>query len=194
MTDNDQGSPAPESDPTPPPLFCSKCGTQASAGSTFCGSCGASLTPPEPSSESTSTAANSEQSGSSKGWIIGLLVIIFLVVVALFVFVANSDGDSAADSDPVETAEVVNEKADEDDLDDSDKASESDGKDNGRAKGDETSDRDDGSESSGDDGQSDAGNWLQDLLDSISEWLSGLFDSVDPGDTAPDTPDADVEQ
>ncbi len=101
MTDNDQGSPSPtpEPEPTPPattappPVFCSKCGTQAITGSTFCGSCGAPLTTEPTGAASGSGATDAESSGSGKGWIIGLLVIILVVVVALFFFVANSDGD-----------------------------------------------------------------------------------------------------
>ena len=118
--------------------------------------------------------------------------------VALFFFVANSDSEAEGDVEQAESSEVVDTEEDdtkEDDGagDDSDKGS----KDDGKAKGDESSDSGDSAESGGDAGGSDAANWFQDLLDSIAEWLSGLFgssDSGDGGDVSPDAPEADAEQ
>ncbi len=78
----------------------------------------------------------------------------------------------------VDTEEDDHEGEDDGARDDSDKGS----KDDGKAKGDESSDSGDSAESGGDAGGSDAANWFQDLLDSIAEWLSGLFGSRYSGD------------
>ena len=193
MTDNDQGSPTPEptpeptsesnptpeptspSTPTPPTVFCSKCGTEAIAGSTFCGSCGASLAPTPESPASAIGATDSESSGSGKGWIIGLLAVILLVIVGLFFFLANSDSDSGGDTEQAETSEQaekseVSVKVEVDTgREDSDKQS----KDDGKAKDDDSSESGDAGESGG--GSGDAGNRLQDFLNSIADWVSGLF-------------------
>ncbi|MEL0281683.1 MAG: hypothetical protein VXA76_04075, partial [Actinomycetota bacterium] len=132
---------------------------------------------------SASGATDSESCGSGKGWIIGLLAVILLVIVGLFFFLANSDSDSGGDTEQAETSEQAeeSEQAEKSEVsvkievdtgrEDSDRGN----KDDGKAKDDDSSESGDAGESGG--GSGDAGNRLRGFLNSIADWVSGLFGS-----------------
>ena len=120
------------------------------------------------------------KASSGKGWIIGLLVAILIVVVGLFLVVANSDGEGSDINDQAEMSDVAEDEAEDpppDEVQDGEKSKES-------SSAEVSTEAEDSAE---EEVVSDAGTWFQDLLDSIAGWLSGLFESANSNSEGSDS-------
>ena len=141
------------------------------------GSPESSETAPDPIGPNTS---QDSKASSGKGWIIGLLVAILIVVVGLFFVVANSDGEGSDINDQAEMSDVAEDEAEDpppDEVQDGEKSKES-------SSAEVSTEAEDSAE---EEVVSDAGTWFQDLLDSIAGWLSGLFESANSNSEGSDS-------
>lgn len=141
------------------------------------GSPESSETAPDPIGPNTS---QDSKASSGKGWIIGLLVVILIVVVGLFLVVANSDGEGSDINDQAEMSDVAEDEAEDpppDEVQDGEKSKES-------SSAEVSTEAEDSEE---EEVVSDAGTWFQDLLDSIAGWLSGLFESANSNSEGSDS-------
>lgn len=141
------------------------------------GSPESSETAPDPIGPNTS---QDSKASSGKGWIIGLLVAILIVVVGLFLVVANSDGEGSDINDQAEMSDVAEDEAEDpppDEVQDGEKSKES-------SSAEVSTEAEDSAE---EEVVSDAGTWFQDLLDSIAGWLSGLFESANSNSEGSDS-------
>lgn len=141
------------------------------------GSPESSETAPDPIGPNTS---QDSKASSVKGWIIGLLVAILIVVVGLFLVVANSDGEGSDINDQAEMSDVAEDEAEDpppDEVQDGEKSKES-------SSAEVSTEAEDSAE---EEVVSDAGTWFQDLLDSIAGWLSGLFESANSNSEGSDS-------
>ncbi len=135
-------------------------------------------TAPDPIGPNTS---QDSMASSGKGWIIGLLVAILIVVVGLFLVVANSDGEGSDINDQVEMSDVAEDEAEDpppDEVQDGEKSKEN-------SSAEVSTEAEDSAET--EEVVSDAGTWFQDLLDSIAGWLSGLFESANSNSEGSDS-------
>lgn len=141
------------------------------------GSPESSETAPDPIGPNTS---QDSKASSSKGWIIGLLVAILIVVVGLFLVVANSDGEGSDINDQAEMSDVAEDEAEDpppDEVQDGEKSKEN-------SSAEVSTEAEDSAE---EEVVSDAGTWFQDLLDSIAGWLSGRFESANSNSEGSDS-------
>ncbi|MGA1220996.1 MAG: hypothetical protein ACO3XP_10145 [Ilumatobacteraceae bacterium] len=141
------------------------------------GSPESSETAPDPIGPNTS---QDSKASSGKGWIIGLLVAILIVVVGLFLVVANSDGEGSDINDQAEMSDVAEDEAEDpppDEVQDGEKSKES-------SSAEVSTEAEDSAE---EEVVSYAGTWFQDLLDSIAGWLSGLFESANSNSEGSDS-------
>lgn len=141
------------------------------------GSPESSETAPDPIGPNTS---QDSKASSGKGRIIGLLVAILIVVVGLFLVVANSDGEGSDINDQAEMSDVAEDEAEDpppDEVQDGEKSKEN-------SSAEVSSEAEDSAE---EEVVSDAGTWFQDLLDSIAGWLSGLFESANSNSEGSDS-------
>lgn len=141
------------------------------------GSPESSETAPDPIGPNTS---QDSKASSVKGWIIGLLVAILIVVVGLFLVVANSDGEGSDINDQAEMSDVAEDEAEDpppDEVQDGEKSKEN-------SSAEVSTEAEDSAE---EEVVSDAGTWFQDLLDSIAGWLSGLFESANSNSEGSDS-------
>jgi hypothetical protein len=135
-------------------------------------------TAPDPIGPNTS---QDSKASSGKGWIIGLLVVILIVVVGLFLVVANSDGEGSDINDQAEMSDVAEDEAEDpppDEVQDGEKSKEN-------SSAEVSTEAEESAEE--EEVVSDAGTWFQDLLDSIAGWLSGLFESVNSNSEGSDS-------
>lgn len=111
----------------------------------------------------------------------GLLVAILIVVVGLFLVVANSDGEGSDINDQAEMSDVAEDEAADpspDEVQDGEKSKEN-------SSAEFSTEIEDSAET--EEVVSDAGTWFQDLLDSIAGWLSGLFESANSNSEGSDS-------